>query len=618
MAKQRIEKLTLTKFRGSCQSTIFEFDDKKSIALIFGENGTGKSSIADALDFVCNNEFGSLRDRSGTTPHAHIVALDAQPNELEVALHFGGKQWRAKLQGRNPKTTPAQQPRAFILRRADITRVMEAQPADRYKTLQAYITVPNVERAEAELRKATRDAAEAVERAVKEHRTANDALEKFWIAEGRPEGDPLRWAQRKTSEDTHAVGVRLAAMEQLVTAVDQATHAQSHCRQTQEQVTEAHLALEAAEREMQRATGAQAGQSDALLTLLQDADLYFQTLSEGEHPCPVCGKPETKATLAERVRAELAQLTELQRLHGRRKERQQAVAHAQGALANAQYHFVQQCLELAPLLSNAPLPAIRALDALPLATVSTASAALTAAGRVLETLAKCRADWVAICEADQKTSHQMNALQTQLQLIAQAGQVMHEQQALSTRLTAMHKVVEEGRKSYIDNLLQSIARQVNGLYAQIHPDEPLGGSKFNVKKKTSGSLELKADFGGATDIAPTAYYSEAHLDTLGLCVYLALAKRSGAGNSIVVLDDILTSVDEVYLDRVIALLAEEARHFGHLIITTHSRVWYDRMKMIRGVDADLFELHGWDLVNGIRHSRTPRPVEELHHAAGTP
>jgi hypothetical protein len=114
-------------------------------------------------------------------------------------------------------------------------------------------------------------------------------------------------------------------------------------------------------------------------------------------------------------------------------------------------------------------------------------------------------------------------------------------------------------------------------------------------------------------VAPGAYYSEAHLDTLGLCVYLALARRAGRGSQLVVLDDVLTSVDDVHLDRIVDLIAEEARggNLGHLIITTHSRAWFERMRKAKGMEADLIELYGWDLAGGILHDRCPVFLDEL-------
>jgi energy-coupling factor transporter ATP-binding protein EcfA2 len=186
MPPTRIERLTLKHFRGGCKPVAFEFARDKSIVLVFGENGAGKSTLADALDFICNGEFGSLRDRSGTTPRQHIISLDATAKDVEIEMVFGGQTWRATLEGGKPKTTPTGAPLAFVLRRADITKVMESTPSERYKTLQAFISVPKVERAESELRQAAKEVNAEVIKAVESRRAAEESLERHWLAEGRP------------------------------------------------------------------------------------------------------------------------------------------------------------------------------------------------------------------------------------------------------------------------------------------------------------------------------------------------------------------------------------------------------------------------------------------------
>jgi hypothetical protein len=137
-----------------------------------------------------------------------------------------------------------------------------------------------------------------------------------------------------------------------------------------------------------------------------------------------------------------------------------------------------------------------------------------------------------------------------------------------------------------------------------------------MKEKAIGSLSLTGKFGDNGGVPPAAYYSEAHLDTLGLCVYMALAKESR--NALVVLDDVLMSIDDPHLDRVIELIDEEAPNFGHVIITTHSRAWFDRIRLGQGMNAELIELYGWNLNGGIRHSAAPLAVEELRAAVNAP
>ena len=68
----RIDKLRINNFRGSSKQIEFNFENKP-ITLIFGENGTGKSSIVDAFDFICNQNLGSLNNISvGTNKNKSV------------------------------------------------------------------------------------------------------------------------------------------------------------------------------------------------------------------------------------------------------------------------------------------------------------------------------------------------------------------------------------------------------------------------------------------------------------------------------------------------------------------------------------------------------------------
>ena len=204
-AKKRIEKLQLSNFRGATNPVVFEFQSHQPIVLIFGENGAGKSTIADALDFVCNNAFGSLALRSGTTPKTHIVSALGKAEDLKVQMVYGGDTWQATLQNGKPITLPAQPPRAFILRRADITRVMEATDSERYKKLKEFITAPQIEKAETALRTASKTIADEVDDAIRQKDTAESTLQQFWAAEGKPGTDYLNWARNAGQQSTKAL-----------------------------------------------------------------------------------------------------------------------------------------------------------------------------------------------------------------------------------------------------------------------------------------------------------------------------------------------------------------------------------------------------------------------------
>ena len=157
MAKQ-IEKLTLEGFRGATNPISIDFDPSKSAALIFGENGTGKSTIIDAIDFACNKEIGSLSERSSTRA-SHLPSLNTRATDLKVTISSNGDEWTATLSGRNPSVTgPDGRPTARILRRTQILNLINAEPRERYRAIQTFIEVPGIQRSENALRDAKRNA----------------------------------------------------------------------------------------------------------------------------------------------------------------------------------------------------------------------------------------------------------------------------------------------------------------------------------------------------------------------------------------------------------------------------------------------------------------------------
>lgn len=417
---------------------------------------------------------------------------------------------------------------------------MEATDSERYKSLKDFITVPNIENAESNLRVVARTVAKELDEAIQQKYTAETTLQQFWEVEGRPQSDYLTWArsavQHAVVDQQHRIDSDLA----ILWTLDRAAEARAKLQTVDEEWQQAkvtHTALQA-----QLVAASQQQPNADLVATLQAAQSYLHNHPDIGH-CPVCAKPESAAVLRQ-------QITTQQQLEQSARALQRGEVtwdNAQRAWQQAYAHLVEQ---------------------------------LQASGRLRVNMAPDAADEAA---AQQSLNRLLPHREKLAQRIEQAQRVVAQHNALATQL-----------------------------YTRIHPDEPLGNPSFGLKKRTIGSLTLTGVFGSNSEVPPAAYYSEAHLDTLGLCVYLALAKQSG--NALVVLDDVLMSIDDPHLDRVIELINEESAHFGHVIITTHSRAWFDRMRHGGGMQADLIELYGWDLNNGMHHSRAPLAVDDLRHA----
>jgi hypothetical protein len=218
-----------------------------------------------------------------------------------------------------------------------------------------------------------------------------------------------------------------------------------------------------------------------------------------------------------------------------------------------------------------------------------------------------------VAEQKRKQINLKNAAQQTVNAIDDAKQKSTDSADLEKKLKAALLIVEEQRKAFIRNALQQVSGDIDALYAKLHPGEPLNTIKLGLKDGAQGSLDITANFETKTDVPPQAYYSEAHLDTLGICIFMAFAKKYSALGTLIVLDDVLTSVDSVHLDRFIDFIDDQAINFGHVVMTTHYRPWRERFRFHQAASNQIHfvELKEWALNRGVLHDQTKTTLTEL-------
>jgi recombinational DNA repair ATPase RecF len=127
-----ISKIALHHFRGASQPVDLAFDKTKPLIMIFGENGTGKSTLIDAIDLISNECVGSLDGKSSATVKQHGPTIGRKPADVSIQIVSGAQQWRGSLSGSKVAITgPTPRPRVHMLRRGQLVKLTEAQPAQR-------------------------------------------------------------------------------------------------------------------------------------------------------------------------------------------------------------------------------------------------------------------------------------------------------------------------------------------------------------------------------------------------------------------------------------------------------------------------------------------------------
>lgn len=159
MSASPLTKLTIKYLRGAVASFDLPFEKGKKLTIVYGENGTGKSTICDALAFLGKGTVGSLDNRGLGQTHRYWNTVGKSPTDVSVTLEtIAGIPCRATMvRGKAVALPPEARPRVEVMRRSHILALMEARPGNRYEAISRFIDVSGVETSEGTLRQLIRD-----------------------------------------------------------------------------------------------------------------------------------------------------------------------------------------------------------------------------------------------------------------------------------------------------------------------------------------------------------------------------------------------------------------------------------------------------------------------------
>jgi hypothetical protein len=618
MSDAALKSLSLTAFRGSVGRFTLSFETSRKLTLVYGENGTGKTTICDGLEFLAKGDVGSLQDKGmGKSLEKYWPSAGKSLADIDVVLErHDGTSCTGCFEGKQPVFKPASnRPLIELLRRRQITDLVETQPAERYKALKRFIDVEGVESSEDALRSQSKQVEEDRASAEQQETSGYVSLQDLFESAGKPGGDgtALARAEALIKEPPKDSAAELAAVEKLVAAITTlAAYPELLAgrleirRVAQDQFDAAHTALEGT-------LVAAGGDAAETLKLLQAGQAFLHS-HPGAEVCPLCESPDKAEGLSNAIEARLGQLVAVQEAQG-------GLTKARLSLNAAQASLAQLEADYAATLSDY-LSAKVGFDwgpnyVFPIADPPTA---VTDAEQWLLTTGAPAQSWK-LAEADLRNgSHQQVAVGRAVARIENSRKRKEEAGALKPCLQQALEICEVTRRAFTDKVMGEIAEEVGKLYELVHPGEGLEKIAFALDPKKRASIEIEAKFAGK-DVPPTAYFSQSHLDTLGLCVFLALALREKAEEKILILDDVLGSVDDPHVDRVISMLYSVASRFRHAIITTHYRPWREKFRWGRlrpDQSCQFVELTGWTLDGGMRTRNMLPEVERLRRLLAEP
>lgn len=168
------------------------------------------------------------------------------------------------------------------------------------------------------------------------------------------------------------------------------------------------------------------------------------------------------------------------------------------------------------------------------------------------------------------------------------------------------------RKEIVQKIVAELALQANKYYESIHPGEGISKSSLDVRDVGAGSVDISTEFAGTVE-HPMLHLSESHLDTLGLCFFLAARRMEHNQNpdfGLLVLDDVVHSVDADHRDRVASLLTKEFSDH-QLIVVTHDSIFYHRLRHYFGSQFEYLYFSSWSLDAGPVRTTSSTDVDRV-------
>ena len=642
----KIDRIEIEGFRGITHACTLPLD-RKSL-LLFGENGTGKSSFVDALEILFAGKVSTLEGRMGvsTREHGPNIRISGPP---KISVRFSnGSEYTL---GNNTEFLPptvknylaaAKEP-LYILRRRQILDFIESKPQERYKILQPFLPLTEVEDRETALRTAFQN---ADKEATDAGRNLNIASQELSKAVGSSEYQvPVSEQQVCTALSVRLQAIGIVSLQSISNLSDAILVLDTRLASLgdSERLITIHSTRSLLAELESSLSGLDFTAFRAALHALRSRELtvaktffedvlqrgleWIQTDWQGQ--CPLCETPWDKESrdrdaLVARIQARLDEMKEVVRSR-------QDTDEVRRELLDSLRKVQNSCGPLrATLETLGEIDGLKLLDAvveslqhlrtfleqrLDQITTDGLDATITSwetasyAARVQELIARVKAAAGPLPSPDEITPLvELRALLSRIDELWRKQAMASNQRNLARQrsevASTMLRLAEEARKEEVQELFDRLSKDINDLYLRLHAEEDHGDIRLEVRPGVRASVNLSARFYDR-EADPWAYYSDAHLDSLGLCTFLALRRWSRNQQpefNLLILDDVLTSVDAQHAVRTAELILKEFGDY-QIFLTTHDRIWYEYLRDIQArcrVKGQFLNkvIHKWTLEEG--------------------
>ncbi|MGA2603995.1 MAG: hypothetical protein ABSG14_07190, partial [Verrucomicrobiia bacterium] len=318
------------------------------------------------------------------------------------------------------------------------------------------------------------------------------------------------------------------------------------------------------------------------LEVLQSTSAFVDKLGDAKDvTCPACGQPIPVTDFQAHVKAERERLQEI---IGVFDERKAAIASLCDTLKSTRLNLGKKDVKAwREMLAEGPLAAsFSYLDEVNVEALRTScgedaleeiaskllpliDAATTASRNVPPDVQQLSSDQQKVAAGEG-----VIAAREQVAAVASAG-------VLISFVESLERGVRDEIRSRSQAVIDNISADVQTMWKLLHPGEPIENVRLYVPEEGDKAIDIGLKFHGVDQDSPRLTLSEGYRNSLGLCIFLAMAKRGADRDHPLFLDDVVVSLDRSHRGMIVELLE---KHFSdrQVVVLTHDREWYTELR----------------------------------------
>ena len=195
-------------------------------------------------------------------------------------------------------------------------------------------------------------------------------------------------------------------------------------------------------------------------------------------------------------------------------------------------------------------------------------------------------------------------------------QNIKRQQAILTKQQVTFQLLFDDfikrQEEALNVFLKLFSANINEYYTTMNPNEKIDDIRLvTIKDKNDDlvGITIEYKFFNETKTPPIAYLSESHINCLGLSFFLASVKAFNKQNEFFVLDDVISSFDRPHRSRFAKLLTDMFGDY-QILLFTHERNFFELVASDIKSKGWLIQDFKWSLENGVGIEKATTDMKE--------